>query len=76
MKISARQTNIRTLKPGDPLWLLDDGMVLSPRAGFEISQRCPENYKDIILECIRYGWLKPVASMYDHEITFDILKKG
>lgn len=76
MKYQIHQTNIRTLKPGDPLWLLDDGMITSPRAGFEISQRCPKNYKDIILECVRYGWLMPVANMYDHEVTFDILKKG
>jgi hypothetical protein len=24
--------------------------------------------------CIDRGWLKPVAYMYDYELTFDILK--
>ena len=50
MKI--RQTKIRTVKQGDPQWMLYDGVVTAPRAGFEISQRCPDNYKLLILECI------------------------
>jgi hypothetical protein len=56
--------------------MLHDDMVMAPRAGFEISQRCPENYRSLIQECIGHGWLQPVAHVYDYELTFDRLKHG
>ena len=54
--------------------MLNNSPVLSPRAGFEINQHCPKEYKMIISECINNGWLRPVAHVYDHELTFDTLK--
>ena len=39
----------------------DNGIMIVNRAGLEISSGCPENYRDIIKECIKHGWLKPVA---------------
>lgn len=76
MKYRVHKTSIRTLRPNDPNFILDDGIILSPRAGFEVSQQCPKEYKMILQECIRYGWIMPVANVYDHELTFDILKEG
>lgn len=76
MKYRVHQTVIRTLRSGDDNFLLKDGIVVTPRAALEISNHCPENYKYLLQECIGHGWIKPVAQVYDHEITFDILKKG
>lgn len=52
----------------------DDGFYFSPdditlvaRAGFEISQTCPREYRMIIAECINNGWIKPVAYQPVHE---------
>jgi hypothetical protein len=42
----------------------------APRAGFEINQSCPKEYKIIINECIRNGWLKPVANVTERELIF------
>lgn len=70
------KTNIRTLRPNDPNFILDDGIILSPRAGFEITQQCPKEYKMILQECMRYGWITPVANVYDHELTWDSLRKN
>jgi hypothetical protein len=42
----------------------------APRAGFEINQSCPTEYKMIINECIRNGWLKPVANVTERELLF------
>ena len=69
-----RRTSLRTLKKSDNGFLLKDGFITAPRAGIEISNRCPENYKDLILECMRHGWLVPIATVYDHELTFAALK--
>ena len=74
MKITARNSQIRTIKQSDPKFTIVDGIMTSPRAGFEITQRCPENYRDLIQECIRQGWIKPVATVYDHELTFARIK--
>jgi len=58
---------IRAIKPKDPHFVINDGFIVANRAGIEISQRCPENYKDLIVECINHGWLKPVAHVTAEE---------
>ena len=65
----------RTLRHTDPDFSFSpDGLTLVPRAGFEISSGCPVNYREIIQECINYGWLKPVAHMRDSEYTWEKLQ--
>jgi hypothetical protein len=74
IKISG--TNFKTLKRGDDDFMFSpDGYTMVPRASLEISQRCPENYQDLIAECINHGWLKPIAHMRDTEYTMELLKK-
>jgi hypothetical protein len=48
----------------------------APRAGFEINQGCPKEYKMIINECILHGWLKPVANVTERELLFMGLTKN
>ena len=74
MKISTRTRNIQTIRQGDDKFMLQDGLMICPRAGFEISQRCPENYRSLIAECINHGWIKPVAHVYGKELTMDALR--
>jgi hypothetical protein len=74
MKISTRTTNIRTIRPGDAKFMLTDGFVTSPRAGFEISDDCPYNHLQILQTCIDRGWIKPVAHVYGKELTMDALR--
>lgn len=72
MKI--HKTSLRTLRPNNPDFILNDGILLSPRAGFEINQQCPREYKIILQECISYGWIIPIATVYDWELTYSRLK--
>jgi hypothetical protein len=74
MNIVVTKSKINTVKQGDPKFMLHDGMVVCPRAGFEINQQCPREYKLIIAECINNGWLKPVAHVYGKELTMDALR--
>jgi hypothetical protein len=74
MNIVFTKSKINTVKQGDPKFMLQDGMVVCPRAGFEINQQCPREYKLIIAECINNGWLKPVAHVYGKELTMDALR--
>lgn len=75
MTYTVHQSQIRTIKPGDPNFVITAGLEQAHRAGIEISQRCPENYKDLILECVRHGWLKPVANVTERELIFAGLTK-
>lgn len=63
-------SKIRTIKQGDPKFMLSDGVVVCPRAGFEINRQCPDEYKRIISECIFRGWLAPIAYLTDRELVF------
>ena len=74
MIITAHQSKIKTIRQGDPKFTLTDGMVTCPRAGFEISQSCPAEYKSIFITAINAGWIKPVAHVYGKELTMDALR--
>jgi hypothetical protein len=70
-----RQNQVRTIKPGDPRFHIDDGFVTAPRAGFEISEKCPAAYQKILMECWSNGWIMPVAYMTERELLFIGLTK-
>lgn len=67
-------SRFRTIRSKDSGFKLVDGMLVTPRAGFEVVNECPREYKLVIQDCIERGWLRPVAYVYDHELTFDLLK--
>lgn len=71
MNFTTTQFCIRTIKQSDPKFNIIDGLVMAPRAGFEIDQTCPREYKIIITECINNGWLKPVAIVRDNELFWE-----
>ena len=64
---------VRTIRQNDPDFHMKDGYVLHARAAFEITASCPHTYKEIIGECLRQGWLKPVAYVKDYELMLDRL---
>lgn len=73
-----KQTNhtYRQLRQGDPNFVFSpDGITVVPRAGFEISKKCPDHYRQILLECLRHDWIKAVANMRDLEYTWEMLQK-
>jgi hypothetical protein len=75
MNIKSHHSQIRTIKPGDPKFILQDGLMISPRAGFEINKDCPQEYRQIIAACIDRGWLKPIANVTERELIFMGLTK-
>ena len=74
MKFIQQVSKIRTVRQGDSKFMLNDGLVICPRAGFEINEHCPREYRQIIAACIDRGWLKPVAHVYGKELTMDALR--
>ena len=74
MKISTRTTNIRTIRQGDAKFTLTDGFVTCPRAGFEINEKCPTAYRQMLMTALDLGWIRPVAHVYGKELTMDELR--
>lgn len=73
MTYKLHQSRLRTIRQGDQDFMLEDGFVRAPRAGFHILPECPREYRLIITECIDKGWIKPVATVYDNELMWDRL---
>jgi hypothetical protein len=74
MNITQNKSKIKTIRQGDPKFTLVDGFVTCPRAGFEISERCPKEYREILMQALEYGYIKPVAHVYGKELTIDALR--
>ena len=67
---------IKTLRPGDcGFYFNTNGIYRVARAGLDISQQCPDRYKDILLECINQGWIQPVAHMKESEYVWEKLQQ-
>ena len=75
MTFNNETSTVRSIRQGERGFMLRDGLVMAPRAGFEISNSAPREYRQIIAECIDNGWLKPVAHMRDAEYTMELLRQ-
>jgi len=70
MNITTHRSTIHTIRPGDRHFQIQDKFTVSNRASIEIDEKCPSQYKQIIAECYRQGWLKPVANITERERLF------
>jgi hypothetical protein len=75
MTYTIHRSQVHTIRQEDPNFRIQDGVTITPRAGFEISNDCPRQYKLIIVECINNGWLQPVAHVTERELIFAGLTK-
>lgn len=64
-----------TLRPSDTGFVMQDKLILAARAGLEIDQHCPREYQQILTTCINRGWIRPVATVRRHELTWEHLSK-
>lgn len=74
MNLTTHEPNIKTIRPDDKEWLLNDGWMVSPRAGLEISDECPHEYKLMLYQAINKGWIRPIAYVYGKTLTMDALR--
>ena len=75
MTFTIATSRIRTVKSTDSDFMLQDGYCVAPRAGFEVDNHCPREYKLIIAQCIDAGWLRPIANVKDHEKFWEEFEK-
>jgi len=74
-KFSQQVSRVKTIRQGEADFMLQDGIVSCPRAGFEISKSCPKEWRQILMQAIDFDWIKPVAHVMDSELMWDRLSE-
>ena len=74
-KFSQQVSRVKTIRRGEADFMLRDGIVSCPRAGFEIGRGCPKEYRQILMQAMSHGWIKPVAHVMDSELMWDRLSE-
>lgn len=59
--IKLLEPQTRKISPGDRDFMLEEGIMLVPRAMARISKNCPSQHKGIVEKAILYGWVEAVA---------------
>jgi hypothetical protein len=73
MTFTTPDKTIKKIRQDDPDFHILNGIFMAPRAGFEISNDCPRQYKLMIVEAIKNGWLQPIAYMKESEYVWEQL---
>ena len=75
MTFTTPAKTFKTLRQDDPDFHMDNGIAVFPRAAIEISNKCPGQYKLMITEAVKHGWVQPVAYMLDSEYVWEKLNE-
>lgn len=57
----------------DPEFMMNDGVMLCPRAAVKINETCPDMYQSILLQAFQKKWVTPVAYVPDEEVFMQTL---
>lgn len=71
---TTKKRDVRTVRQGDPNFMINDGMVSYPRAILHILPNCPREVRETVNWALAQGYIKPVAHVYGKEITMDSLR--
>jgi len=75
-EIAKSRTVIKTWEHGDTgFYFSPDNISLVPRAGFKIHNSTPYEYRLILEQCIRDGYIKPIAYQPVEEVFLEELTK-
>lgn len=66
--------DVRTIRQGEPKFMIDDGMISYPRSMIHILPQCPWELRDQINFAIAKGYIQMVAHVYGKELTMDELR--
>lgn len=72
-----RPSGIRNVRPGDADWFINcsDGLMLYPRASWQINQDCPNDVRKILIDAMHKNWIGVVANVYERELTWEKLNE-
>ncbi len=61
---------VHKINPSSEYFNIITEFIIYPRAAIHVSQSCPDNYRNLIEECVKHGWIQPVAYMSEREMLF------
>lgn len=70
-----REPATRTIKAGDPNYMISDGIMMTRRAGIEIDAMCPEHIRRAVIHAYNEGWIKPYSVVTAEEYTWMTLRR-
>lgn len=70
---TSTKREIKEIRPGDPQFLLTDGMIQYPRAMIHILPECPASVRAQIEWAMASGYLKATAYVQGKELTWQTL---
>lgn len=73
MTFVIHESDTTSLQPGDAGYNLVDGVRVVPRAMLAIKTECPQSIRNTLNMAIDRGWVVPIANVYKHEQTFNVL---
>jgi hypothetical protein len=68
-----KKREIKTVRQGDPGWMLYDGIIAYPRAMLHVLPECPRNVVETLNWAIEQGYVKCVAHVQGKELTWQTL---
>ncbi|CAB4137578.1 hypothetical protein UFOVP328_39 [uncultured Caudovirales phage] len=73
INISSSNSTVRRITPEDDDFCIISGYAYYPRAGVEITSKCPADYRATIKLAITKGWVEPVAHVKESEYMWEKL---
>ena len=70
---TAKQRDIKTVRQGEPDFMLTDGFISYPRSMLHITPDCPPEIRSTIMWAVNAGHLKCVAHVQGKELTWQNL---
>ena len=75
MFVTQPKRDIKSIRQGDPNFMLTDGFITYPRAMMHITPECPADVRAKMMWAVNNGYLKCVAHAYGKELTMDAMRK-
>lgn len=63
----------KELTSDDPEFMMNDGVMLCPRAAVVITDDCPDMYQQILVQAFQKKWVKPIAYVPNEEVFMQTL---
>lgn len=72
---NVKPSEVKMFLPGDDGYKFVKDMIEYPRAAIIVTDKCPDNYKQIVYTCQAKGWIKPVAYVPTKELVWEELQR-
>jgi hypothetical protein len=61
--------SLRTIRKGDPAFVIDNGLTIANRASIQINESCPRDVARLIAMAVENNWIESVAYVKERELV-------